>query len=511
MDVRDGPHGRVEQRQGTMPRSRSIILLGFLHLLGYCAGVFAVAAPALAAGPEHGLGPVFSGHIEVAGKQIPLPVGTWAVVGDGHSARRNPQTEAYGAIRNVVLAAARGSQVTALAVINTNTIGVERGWLFGEPCLVASVHYSDMVGNAADGACVLVTHVLTAAEVNASAAWVEALNRLGEAGIRVPSTWLSVRIVASDRADFIDVRYYINPELHGFGPVARRRWQDNAWHPSQIPPGSEKARFIDSLVTWGLGLRPFVRDGLRRRLDETQAIPWPWTLAQTAIPPALARKLYKLEDLRARGVIGQSEFDAQTELILTSAVDEGEKGLSSFVEALAKTISWRAVASADTMLISYLLTGDVRTASSIAVLEVGSKLAAYFGHEMLWNAFLDHQGDLANPIELESAGIDHPQEAMGERSWSAILLSWLPFGGESGGVDPLAVGGTSASLHPAADVVEIEPAGAVLGAGAPTAGEPKSIETVAGGSARLRGPVPPTEQRLEEERFLGLIPIDWLP
>lgn len=485
---------------------RLIGLAGVLLALG---GTSVAGTPVRAAAPEPDLGPVFQGRIAVAGKPVPLPDGTWTVIGDGHSARRNPQTEAFGAVRSVVLAALQGSQVTALAVINTNTIGVGRGWLYGDPCLDPQVHYSDLVGNAADGACVLVTHVLSVAEVGASAAWVQALQTLADSGRRVPSTWLSVRFVAADLSDFLDVRYYFNPELHGFGPVARTSWAQNAWHRLKVAPDSEKAAFIDKLVTWGVGLRPFVRDGLHRRLDNRRPIPWPWTLAATAVPPALAEKLYKLEELKALGAIDQEQFEAQTKLLLTSAAAEAGDGMSAWVKALAKTVSWRAVASADTLLVSYLMTGDVRTAGSIALLEVGSKLAAYFGHEMLWTSLLEHDTALANPIELESFGLDRPHGEPTGSSWGTLLLSWVPFFGWSGtpaGTETVARPG----LHPAAEVIYAEPQD--NGAGAARTGvEAARLDALAGPSAAVFGGAAPTEQRLERERFLGLIPMDWLP
>ncbi|MFD0860732.1 DUF2061 domain-containing protein [Sungkyunkwania multivorans] len=52
--------------------------------------------------------------------------------------------------------------------------------------------------------------------------------------------------------------------------------------------------------------------------------------------------------------------------------------------SLLKTISWRIIGTLDTMLISWLLTGDFTIASGIAGVEVVSKMVLYYFHERAW-------------------------------------------------------------------------------------------------------------------------------
>ena len=49
-----------------------------------------------------------------------------------------------------------------------------------------------------------------------------------------------------------------------------------------------------------------------------------------------------------------------------------------------KTVTWRLLASADTLLISYLLTGSFAIAGTIASLEVVTKMFLYYGHERFY-------------------------------------------------------------------------------------------------------------------------------
>jgi len=52
--------------------------------------------------------------------------------------------------------------------------------------------------------------------------------------------------------------------------------------------------------------------------------------------------------------------------------------------SLVKTISWRIIATTDTLLIAWLLTGSFVIGSSIASLEVLTKMVLYYLHEKAW-------------------------------------------------------------------------------------------------------------------------------
>ena len=53
--------------------------------------------------------------------------------------------------------------------------------------------------------------------------------------------------------------------------------------------------------------------------------------------------------------------------------------------SILKSISWRILGTIDTMIISYLLTGNVKVALSIGSVEVVSKMILYYFHERAWN------------------------------------------------------------------------------------------------------------------------------
>ena len=54
---------------------------------------------------------------------------------------------------------------------------------------------------------------------------------------------------------------------------------------------------------------------------------------------------------------------------------------------IAKTISWRIIASTDTFIIAWLITGKLDWASTIAGIEFLTKMFLYYFHERVWYKF----------------------------------------------------------------------------------------------------------------------------
>ena len=52
---------------------------------------------------------------------------------------------------------------------------------------------------------------------------------------------------------------------------------------------------------------------------------------------------------------------------------------------MVKTLSWRDVATSDTFLISWIITGTWQLAGAIAGIEVLTKMFLYYWHERVWS------------------------------------------------------------------------------------------------------------------------------
>jgi uncharacterized membrane protein len=69
------------------------------------------------------------------------------------------------------------------------------------------------------------------------------------------------------------------------------------------------------------------------------------------------------------------------QLIRNKQVRQGDRSLKSAVKA----VSWRIVGTIDTIVISYIVTGELVMAFSIGSIEVITKILLYYLHERVWN------------------------------------------------------------------------------------------------------------------------------
>jgi len=78
-------------------------------------------------------------------------------------------------------------------------------------------------------------------------------------------------------------------------------------------------------------------------------------------------------------LINQSREKASQKGVLEVS-GRADKPIKSFM----KSVSWRVVGTIDTMIISYVITGELTLAVSIGSAEVITKTVLYYFHERLW-------------------------------------------------------------------------------------------------------------------------------
>ena len=65
--------------------------------------------------------------------------------------------------------------------------------------------------------------------------------------------------------------------------------------------------------------------------------------------------------------------------------DMSKKSKLSKKRSFFKTLTWRCLATTDTFVLSFFITGNLVFAGSIASVEVLTKLALYYWHERVWD------------------------------------------------------------------------------------------------------------------------------
>ena len=65
--------------------------------------------------------------------------------------------------------------------------------------------------------------------------------------------------------------------------------------------------------------------------------------------------------------------------------DMSNKSKLSKKRSFFKTLTWRILATTDTFVLSFFVTGNLAFAGSIASIEVLTKLVLYYWHERTWD------------------------------------------------------------------------------------------------------------------------------
>ena len=73
---------------------------------------------------------------------------------------------------------------------------------------------------------------------------------------------------------------------------------------------------------------------------------------------------------------------------------------SKVSRSLTKTITGRILATTDTFLISWFITGNWTWAGAIAGIEVATKMFLYYGHERVWDKIKWGRMQLELPTEI---------------------------------------------------------------------------------------------------------------
>ena len=96
-------------------------------------------------------------------------------------------------------------------------------------------------------------------------------------------------------------------------------------------------------------------------------------------------------DTVAMGLIEGAVTQAQTAPLRTSLIGHVAVRVArlfgareSHSRSIAKALSWRFTGSLDTFIIGWLITGNSKIAGSIALTEIVTKIALYYGHERVW-------------------------------------------------------------------------------------------------------------------------------
>ena len=165
-----------------------------------------------------------------------------------------------------------------------------------------------------------------------------------------------------------------HPEKPIFGP-------EDAIRDPAYSPTVKASRSIAKAVSW-------------RVVGTLDTLLLSWAVI-TYIGPLLGRAAESgSENLKTAGYIALTEIGTKITLFFLHerawartkwgvGTEDGDR-VVSHARTATKTATWRTLASADTVLLALIFTGNIGTAVSIGGIEIFTKLLLYFLHERAW-------------------------------------------------------------------------------------------------------------------------------
>jgi hypothetical protein len=234
------------------------IVLAFASLL-LASCVTAVDQPQFVPGTQ------VVGVLEYGGKRVPLPEGNWIVLSE-----RRSTNNASARLGTVLLADLRDGIVYKALEVSTNlslpSFSRFDGYTLEKECERKDTHYIDKKSNygGGDQECVQINHHAMTVGSKTSDYFKAGYAYLLDRGVVVPGNTLAVYYRIADRSDFLNARFYFNPEAEGFAAPRRADWSTSDWHPLHIKEDPRKVAYLEKIKDWALGWQPKMKAGFSK-------------------------------------------------------------------------------------------------------------------------------------------------------------------------------------------------------------------------------------------------------
>lgn len=214
------------------------VLVAVLFVLS-CAGPAKAQVPAV--------GAKIANTINLGGRTVPLPEGTWTVISVGSS-----QSTKQNALTRVFLAQLEGGRLSRWISMNTNVDFNQGGWTRDkEICDRKNAHFahSDSAHSPNDASCWVLNHwgqTLGSKPSQAAVDFYRWSDNLGR-----PNTSVGLAYFLAKRGDFLTVKYEFNPVLAGFPDTPSAEWRGNPWHVDVASKDPKKLAYLRGLKATG--------------------------------------------------------------------------------------------------------------------------------------------------------------------------------------------------------------------------------------------------------------------
>jgi uncharacterized membrane protein len=325
-------------------------------------------------------GRLLSGVVSLAGKQVPLPDGSWILAGNADTTV-DAVDGAYGAIANLVLFRLQGHVVDAALELNVNELPVTDGWGLSADCdrtdlVLAVVRYR----TGWDGSCFFVTHSLAVTPL-LPPAWEQALRFAADADLIMAPVWVTAGFRVANRRDLVDARFQFSPALRGVPVEIVSHWEDSAWYGQRLQADPRRLALATEVARWADHYGGWLEDGLKRRLDPTLKVPMPGSGAATSV---LQQRLVRLSEQRASGLLEEEPYQRQVRWLHDNGIHPGSQVTDSRTVALGKALSYQPILVLGSLAAWFAGGAPILVEGVLGMLRVGLDTAVFYAHELGW-------------------------------------------------------------------------------------------------------------------------------
>jgi uncharacterized membrane protein len=335
-------------------------LPGDVPAMSFVASRGAVAGAASDASAER------PGGFTLAGKQVPLPEGTWIALAD----------EAAADAAGVVLGRFDGNTLLGLAVVHANPSKTNDIFGTASDCSRRDVYFSTIrYDTPIDGYCSYAKPVTPADAAPGDALWARARDRLAEIGVIVPPVLLTVGARVRTRENFVDVRYYFPPDEAMAGAELGV---------AQVASSPLPVEHVVALQAWADLVQQPLEQGVRGRLPAAMAeLPWPWQAG--AVQQALTAQAHApLERLHAAGAIDDTEHARQLALADAALAERERQRWSLWTRSAYKVATYRALSYFDAVAVSWIITTSPEQSFAYATINAVAQPIMAYVNEIGW-------------------------------------------------------------------------------------------------------------------------------
>ena len=326
-------------------------------------------------------GRLLSGVVTLAGKQVPLPDGSWILAGNADTTV-DAVDGAYGAIANLVLFRLQGHVVDAALELNVNELPVTDGWGLSADCdrtdlVLAVVRYR----TGWDGSCFFVTHSLAVTPL-LPPAWEQALRFAADADLIMAPVWVTAGFRVANRRDLIDARFQFSPALRGVPVEIVAHWEDSAWYGERLNADPRRLALATDIARWADHYGGWLEDGLKGRLDPTLKRAHARVGRRNERAAAAARPAFRAAGERA--CWKRSPTDGRYAGYRTTASIPAPRSPNSRTVALGKALSYQPMLALGSLAAWFAGGAPILAEGLLGVLRAGLDTAVFYAHELGW-------------------------------------------------------------------------------------------------------------------------------